>query len=210
MCKVGDKFIIEIGEKYEAEGTNFTPEQDLEPEFLYQIKGFNSLVFDENGLDRLEKYESFNLFEEAKKQNNRRLKEEASNKEYSKGYEKGLSDAWECMKKILDMTTSEQREAFNILEFSADDILGKLSPQEAVEKLKVWEKKQEIKEGDYIISNNGTMAVVQRIDPWGGWGCLTKDGHTTITDEHKKYWKKTGRHIDLTDIFKELEDENAD
>lgn len=42
--KVGDKFIIEIAEVYE--GATSEP--------LYRIKGFNSLVFDKDGLDKLE------------------------------------------------------------------------------------------------------------------------------------------------------------
>ena len=51
---VGDKFVIEIGEVYNS-GLPF--ENDDEPCTLYRIKGFNSLVFDENGLDKLKKLE---------------------------------------------------------------------------------------------------------------------------------------------------------
>jgi hypothetical protein len=52
--KVGDKFVIEIGEVY-SNGLPFA--DDNEPCTLYRIKGFKSLVFDENGIDRLEKLE---------------------------------------------------------------------------------------------------------------------------------------------------------
>ena len=44
---VGDKFLIEIEEKYS--GSNTSP--------LYRVKGFRSLIFDNNGLDKLEKYD---------------------------------------------------------------------------------------------------------------------------------------------------------
>ena len=44
MYKKGDKFIIEIGEVIPGHGT------------LYRIKGFNTLVFDEHGLNKLERY----------------------------------------------------------------------------------------------------------------------------------------------------------
>lgn len=44
---IGDKFIIEIEKEMSLEVD--------EP--LYKIKGFNALVFDGNGLDRLERYE---------------------------------------------------------------------------------------------------------------------------------------------------------
>lgn len=46
--KPGDKFIIEIESVY-----NTNPFD--KPECLYRIKGFNSLVFDVSGLDKLEK-----------------------------------------------------------------------------------------------------------------------------------------------------------
>ena len=46
--KAGDKFEIEIEE---------TADCNCEPWRLYKIKGFNSLVFDQNGLDKLAKIE---------------------------------------------------------------------------------------------------------------------------------------------------------
>ena len=49
--KKGDKFIIEIDSEY------LNPEIGATPKYLYKIKGFNSLVFDKNGLDKLQKYE---------------------------------------------------------------------------------------------------------------------------------------------------------
>ena len=49
---IGDKFVIEIGRIAFNQG---------EP--LYRIKGFNTLVFDDNGLDRLEKTNSSTMFE---------------------------------------------------------------------------------------------------------------------------------------------------
>ena len=45
---IGDKFVIEIGETFYS---------DNDCKKLYSIKGFNALIFDENGLDRLEKLE---------------------------------------------------------------------------------------------------------------------------------------------------------
>ena len=51
---VGDKFVIEIGEVF-VNGLSF--ENDSKPCELYRIKGFNSLVFDESGLDKLKKLE---------------------------------------------------------------------------------------------------------------------------------------------------------
>ena len=47
--KVGNKFVIEIEEIVNASANPYT---------LYKIKGFNSLVFDDNGLDKLKSLES--------------------------------------------------------------------------------------------------------------------------------------------------------
>ena len=52
--KVGDKFIIEIAEVYENVLSGVDVFEAVTSEPLYKIKGFNSLVFDKNGLDRLE------------------------------------------------------------------------------------------------------------------------------------------------------------
>lgn len=53
--KVGDKFIIEIAEVYENVLNDIDVFDAATSEPLYRIKGFNSLVFDKNGLDKLEK-----------------------------------------------------------------------------------------------------------------------------------------------------------
>lgn len=49
MYKVGDKFEIEIAEVFKSDCPWDTGID------LYRIKGFNSLVFDKNGLDKLKK-----------------------------------------------------------------------------------------------------------------------------------------------------------
>lgn len=62
MANIGDKYIIEIESIYGQSitvpaGTN--PEDVKPPKGpgkLYRIKGFNSLIFDENGLSKLKKY----------------------------------------------------------------------------------------------------------------------------------------------------------
>lgn len=57
------KYIIEIENEF----------KDFYGNKLYKAKGFNSLVFDQNGLDKLEKYEAFQT--------------------YNKGYQQGYEDA---------------------------------------------------------------------------------------------------------------------
>ena len=55
--KVGDKFIIEIAEVYENVLSGIYGFKATTSEPLYRIKGFNTLIFDKNGLDKLEEIE---------------------------------------------------------------------------------------------------------------------------------------------------------
>ena len=59
MAKVGDKFIIEIGEVFTAKGTYmaYGCEENEYEENLYRAKGIDWLIFDEKDLSKLEKYE---------------------------------------------------------------------------------------------------------------------------------------------------------
>ena len=54
--KEGDMFIIEIGSTYTGGGCLAIDGDSDDPIMLYKAKGFNSLVFDDNGLDKLEPY----------------------------------------------------------------------------------------------------------------------------------------------------------
>lgn len=55
--EVGDKFIIEIAQKYHVRPTeDRNKDEDIIPDAtLYRIKGFKAAVWDASGLDRLEK-----------------------------------------------------------------------------------------------------------------------------------------------------------
>lgn len=72
MPKIGDRYIIEIDDI--LSNTNKT-------ECLYRIKGFNSLVFDQRGIDKLLKYDDCIKIDLAKAE--------------KQGYEKGLAESKE-------------------------------------------------------------------------------------------------------------------
>lgn len=59
MAKVGDKFIIEIGEVFTAKGTYmaYGCEKNEYEENMYRVKGIDWLIFDEKDMGKLEKYE---------------------------------------------------------------------------------------------------------------------------------------------------------
>lgn len=78
MYKAGDKFIVEI-DKVFANTTNRGCEK------LYHIRGFDSLTFNENELDKLEKYDCNMEYEKGKSDGMDMCE---------KYYQQGLNDAW--------------------------------------------------------------------------------------------------------------------
>ena len=149
--KVGDKFIIEI-----EHGIVSSPYGAK-----YFVKGFNTLVFDEYGLNRLEQYNGMTLrdaydegFEKGLKEgrNEKDCKacmDAKANADYNSSYEDGLCEAWECVRHILSMEWKDRHEAFNDPSLSLYEMLGHMTPDEAITKLKEYEAKQaEIKVGD--------------------------------------------------------------
>lgn len=78
--EVGERYIIEISDVIATNNGN-----------IAKIKGFNALVFDENGLDKLEKAESYYNPDEV---NEERKISFGNGKSvgYSEGYDKGFKD----------------------------------------------------------------------------------------------------------------------
>jgi len=56
IARVGSKFIVEVEEIYVS-----SADDDLTPKRLYRMKGFNSLVFDDEGIEHLESIEEYKL-----------------------------------------------------------------------------------------------------------------------------------------------------
>jgi len=152
--KVGDKYIIEIEEVIRRNGA---------PQ-IARIKGFNALVFDKYGLEKLEPYDGGEkvyrkgyvdginaVMNESEKKHN-------SDLDYKDGLEDGRMEAWECAKKIYKMTVSEIITVFggcsNWVDYSVD---------EAIAKIKEYEDKQNHKNivsripGVKIITNGNCL-----------------------------------------------------
>lgn len=106
----GDKFIIELDEQDEQMGN------------LWRIKGFNALVFDDFGLDRLgQLVHGVDQF----------------------SYNKGADDAWELVKKLFDMEREGTIKDAFVGEFTdTHSVLGWLPYKAAKEKVEAWEKEK--------------------------------------------------------------------
>lgn len=218
MYKVGDKFIIEIGGEYNE--NHFVSKENLQvPTTLYKIKDFNSLFFDESRLDKLEKYDENNIRKYATVGayfldflekpldfvDSKEKVEEILSDVKDINYEKSLSDAWECMKKLRDKDVEELKEIFGLPCIkNVIDVLNHLTPQEAINKLKEWEEKHEIKVGDVVRVDGliGDFVVTWRKEKMAH--CMSLSTGFFYVRNHEKF-AKTGRHIDLTEIFNTLE-----
>lgn len=104
------KYIIEINDE------PFKNESLWGDNELYQAVGFNSLVFDRNGLDKLVPYDE------------------------SAVEQRGREEAWELIKAIGKMTDQEMRECFG------EEIIVNLSYDEAREKYEAWKKQKDDKQ----------------------------------------------------------------
>ena len=110
---------------------------------------------------------------------------------YEDGYKRGLADAWEAA--ITLWNTTRRKEIFGYTSFSTAHMT--LTAQEAIEKIRAYEKEQEEKQlqvGDEVSAPFGT-AVVTRITDNKIFFCYA-DGHGGF--EYKKDAPlKTGRHF---------------
>ena len=183
----GMKYIIEIEDvPYVKRGKNA----------LYMAKGFNSLVFDQFGLDKLTPLDK--ELEEAYQNGFEAGQHEATTLEY----QQGMNDAWGTIIKIALIPYAERSETFD----GQQDILSivqKFSPSEVAAKLREYEqqKADEIKVGDevcFVFSGGETIEpfIVFSIKDDNGKkyyeGIQTSDGRW-VSGGFKYF--KTGRHF---------------
>lgn len=117
-AKVGDKFIIEVESIYKDTNNNE----------LYKIKGFNSLVFDSNGIDKLVDY---NVMAIPVK---RKMVTDANARGYAEGFKAGAEAQLKaCEKVINDITTIGTNKDFLRNMYGVDNIWEVLKKREISE-----------------------------------------------------------------------------
>ena len=123
-------------------------------------------------------------------------------------YQRGLDDAWEAARKIVEMADPPYWGVFN--EYK-NDLFGKISAAEAIAKLKVYEEKQkaedEIKVMDEVVwteDENVVIVVtcVYTADNMEWCDGVRKDGkvYSILTDNARK----TGRHFNIATILEDM------
>lgn len=192
--KTGDKFIIEIEETICGYGNNPNDTGHI-TEPLHRIKGFNALVFDGYGLDKLQKI-------------NPQLKIEDIDDmltEYELGkasYENGLYAGWNLSKKLFsEMSDTELNKIFGI-GWSYPKLM-ELKPHEVLEKIENYERSQ-IQVGDIVESEFNTKKYIVINNKTGA--AISIDLRETTRLE-LSYWEKTGRHIDISHILEQIRGE---
>ena len=122
-----------------------------------------------------------------------------------KAYNRGLNEAWETAKKIVNMSEDEFDAVFDDVEYL--EAAFESTPQETIAKIKAYEDKQkqdaEIKVGDEV-THNGAKFIVLNIDSQTSVYCLDIRGRTPIFASIRNL-TKTGRHFDqIAEVLAEL------
>jgi hypothetical protein len=119
---------------------------------------------------------------------------------YDEGYNKGLNDAWELLRKLSGLKSDEFLKIYDTCILY--EVIYKNTPQEALAKLKAYEEAQEIKVGDVVQSKNYKIVVtkvsadndvVYGFDNGGNDFCY-----------HANDVTKTGKHIDIKSILESI------
>ena len=127
-------------------------------------------------------------------------------------YERGLNEAWEIVRKIMDMNPSELGELMGADTAFESDIINKYSASEAIAKVKEYEEKQkqaddEIKVGDEV-TLGFTKGIVTRIGIKDhSVDILWRDGSTGEwnKDNFDREVRKTKRHFpQIDEILKQM------
>lgn len=149
---MGKKYIIELEDKPFNKGNG---------DFLYRVKGFNSLVFDMTGINKLIPYTEPDLEQVRKEAYERGYEtakhecEDCPKQAYTdairmEGYQKGLSDAWSAARKIIHMPEGDLLNIFTEC-YSAVctsvQVFLKYDAPEAIEKIQQYEQGKEEQDG---------------------------------------------------------------
>ena len=121
----------------------------------------------------------------------------------SEAYQRGLNDAWEAARKIIEMPDPPYWGVFG--EYKSD-LFGKITASEAIEKLKAYEEKQkageDVKRGDVVIRvDDDTRYLVTYVGDGRVYG-TGKDGKWY--GAYLKDVRRTGEHHDIDKILEEM------
>lgn len=208
------KYVIELED--EPYGRNDDPVIPHGMDLLYRVKGFNSLVFDDEGLKRLT---PIGMVTDA-----------AYDDGYTRGYEqarfdfkKDIDDAWDAARKIccnppvgLDYDTLN--EIFGTRNLTS--VMAELSAGEAIDMIKTYDEKKKTQRDDTIrigdivrhkSVKNLTVYVTyisEEADQFCGLALNDVEDYCEAGDQYTtarlSAFEKTGAHKDIKEALKEM------
>ena len=177
---------------------------------LYRAKGFNTLVFDEHGLDKLTSLDE--AMEEAYHKGLEAGQHEATTLEY----QQGLNDAWEAARKIAQQWEEDTTEYRVVMDDSIRVTLDSMTASEAIEKVKAYEQQKadaEIKVGDEVEAYSGRAVVFGTFtDTKGEKFCrYWYPSDDSFNKDKTENLKKTGRHFpQVAELIKAMKGKHRD
>ena len=125
----------------------------------------------------------------------------------NRDYQKGLDDAWEIARKIIEYNESECKQVFGTVLWS--HIICGLSASEAKAKIEAWEQKQkeadEIKVGDEVVWDDAKYIVTAVLEAYGEVSLVNSSGESVyaLTEQ----CNKTGRHFNgIAEVLKQMQE----
>ena len=201
---MGKKYIIELEDKM----FHKTGEAGA---VLWRAKGFNSLVFDMTGIDKLTPYTEPNL-EQVRKEAFKNgydaaCKDIDIKSKINAAYRKGMEDAWEAARTLWN--TPNRKEIFGHTTFNT--VLTTLTAQEAIEKIKAWEDgKQKINVGDEVkCIKAGWTAIVTKIKEDGYLTLMGNDGAIANGYDEKDFIKTGRRFPEIAEVLRKMKENNG-
>lgn len=175
------KYIIEIEDEPLTRQSALTGETAV-----YRAKGFNSLVFDKNGLDKLRPLGG--VVEDAYDRGYE-VGFNERNGEYEAGKETGMNEVWDSMKEICKMTWAERKEIFGE---GTDDIFDMYTPECAIKTLKEWKQNRDFEVGDEVVNKKGEHGYVLIPRTENGYMYLSLKDYEAPQVVRPSEWEKTG------------------
>ena len=201
--EVGERYIIEISDVITTNNGN-----------IAKIKGFNALVFDENGLEKLEKAESYYNPDEVNEE--RKISyENGKSVGYSEGYDKGFKDGVKHQGNMMPpKAETEKSDACAEAQLSGRAMghdegykegydEGKADALKGLENVEEPED-HEPQEGDVYKSIKSDDKILITYNDCGIYTIIDSDGNSNYYDavELEKYYEYFGHRADLIDTLK--------
>lgn len=122
-------------------------------------------------------------------------------------YIRGLEDAWDLARRLTNphnenwIDYDSQKEMFKEM---SEGVIWRISIREVKSKIDFYDAKKEEKEdiliGDEVENEIGSKGIATLV--WGDQlNVLVRDGSCLCACCSVKNWKKTGRHVDLVDLY---------